>query len=130
MEPAIIVFTFLIAFFCSHTNAQFECKGTCYSGKMGPQSDEIFHNHRLKGFTYKNISTNSPNKCYSSCANDCRCKACQMTDSRCELLVEDKSSEADNFVAESGYVYYELNQIMYQGVGFIVNYWYFFFNEL
>jgi len=42
-----------------------------------------------------------------------------MKDARCELLDEDKTSKADNFVAEAGYVYYDLKEIMYQGVRFL-----------
>jgi len=92
------------------------CEGTCYSGRLFPESQDIFQGKHLKGFSYKNITTDNPRKCYSICSQDCRCKACQMKDARCELLDEDKTSKPDNFVAESGYVYYDLKQIMYQGV--------------
>jgi len=94
----------------------FDCTGTCYTGQLFPEPQDIFHGKHLKGFSYKNITTDNPRKCYSICSQDCRCKACQMKDARCELLDEDKTSKADNFVAESGYVYYDLKQIMYQGV--------------
>jgi len=92
------------------------CVGTCYSGRLFPESQDIFDGQHLKGFSYKNITTDNPRKCYSICSQDCRCKACQMKSARCELLDEDKTSKPDNFVAEPGYVYYDLKQIMFQGV--------------
>ena len=39
-----------------------------------------------------------------------------MKDVRCELLDEDHTSKPNDFVAESGYVYYDLKQEMYKGV--------------
>ena len=39
-----------------------------------------------------------------------------MKGARCELLDEDKTSKADDFVAESGYSYYDLKQVFYKGV--------------
>ncbi|KAK3752265.1 hypothetical protein QZH41_002642, partial [Actinostola sp. cb2023] len=96
--------------------SKFHCVGTCYSGRVFPKPEDIVHGKLLKGHSYKNITTDDPKKCYSSCVNDCRCKACQMKGARCELLDEDKtSSKADDFVAESGYAYYDLKQVFYTG---------------
>jgi hypothetical protein len=35
---------------------------------------------------------------------------------RCELLDEDKTSKAADFVSKTGYVYYDLHQTFYKGV--------------
>ncbi|XP_028519531.1 uncharacterized protein LOC114576660 [Exaiptasia diaphana] len=96
------------------------CIGTCYSGRLFPETQDIFHGKHLKGYSYNNITTNDPVKCYHHCVQDCRCKACQMKDARCELLDEDKTFKADNFTAESGYVYFDLKQTLYQGKSDIV----------
>jgi len=112
----LLVYSIIICLCTSQVAGHFDCIGTCYSGQLFPEPQDIFHGKHLKGFSYKNITTDNPRKCYSICSQDCRCKACQMKDARCELLDEDKTSKADNFVAESGYVYYHLKQIMFQGV--------------
>jgi len=117
MGPLIIL-TAQFLFMAYKTSAQFDCVGTCYAGRTLPDAKDIVHGKHLKGFSYKNITTDNPRKCYSICSQDCRCKACQIKDARCELLDEDKTSKADNFVVESGYVYYDLVQTMYQGVGY------------
>jgi len=110
----IIVSTSLSPFVsCS---GDFPCTGTCYSGRFSPEPQDVFHGKHLKGYSYKNITTDNPNKCYSSCVQDCRCKACQMQDTRCELLEEDKSSKSSDFVAASRYVYYDIRQTLYHGV--------------
>ena len=100
----------------TQVKSKFHCVGTCYSGPIFPKPHDIVHGKHLIGYSYKNITTDDPNKCYSSCVNDCRCKACQMKDARCELLDEDHTSKPKDFVAESGYVYYDLKQEMYKGV--------------
>ncbi|KXJ17614.1 uncharacterized protein LOC110233554 [Exaiptasia diaphana] len=105
----------LLLAFLHHVRSNPHCVGTCYSGTLFPESKDIFRGKHLKGYSYNNITTDDPVKCYSSCVQDCRCKACQMKDVRCELLDEDKTSKADNFTAESGYVYFDLKQTMYQG---------------
>ncbi|XP_031564285.1 uncharacterized protein LOC116299707 [Actinia tenebrosa] len=43
-----------------------------------------------------------------------------MKDVRCELLDEDKASKAADFVDETGYVYYDLQQTLYKGNSFTV----------
>jgi len=106
----------LIAYVFNSVKCNFGCIGTCYSGRLFPEPQDIHHGKHLKGFSYKNITTDNPRKCYSICSQDCRCKACQMKDARCELLDEDKTFKADNFVEESGYVYYDLKQVIYKGV--------------
>ncbi|KAK3725836.1 hypothetical protein QZH41_003805 [Actinostola sp. cb2023] len=110
-------YTSVMLYLCiPHVISKFHCVGTCYSGRVFPKPEDIVHGKHLKGHSYKNITTDDPKKCYSSCVHDCRCKACQMKGARCELLDEDKTSMADDFVAESGYAYYDLKQEMYKGV--------------
>ena len=100
----------------TQVKSKLQCVGTCYSGPTFPKPQDIVHGKHLIGYSYKNITTDDPNKCYSSCVNDCRCKACQMKGAKCELLDEDHTSKPNDFVAESGYVYYDLKQEMYKGV--------------
>ncbi|KAK3727508.1 hypothetical protein QZH41_018371 [Actinostola sp. cb2023] len=112
----LIYFIITILPCLKHVTSKFHCVGTCYSGRVFPKPEDIVHGKHLKGHSYKNITTDDPKKCYSSCVNDCRCKACQMKGARCELLDEDKtSSKADDFVAEEGYTYYDLKQELYKG---------------
>ena len=103
----------------TQVKSKFHCVGTCYSGPTFPKPQDIVHRKHLIGYSYKNITTDDPNKCYSSCVNDCRCKACQMKDARCELLDEDHTSKPTDFLAEAGYVYYDLKQELYKGVNLI-----------
>ena len=98
-------------------HGKFHCVGTCYSGPTFPKPQDIVHGKHLIGYSYKNITTDDPSKCYSSCVNDCRCKACQMKDVRCELLEKDHTSKPNRFVPRSGYLYYDLKQELYKGVG-------------
>ncbi|XP_020892493.1 uncharacterized protein LOC110231784 [Exaiptasia diaphana] len=105
--------TITIFVFFKHANSQSHCVGTCYSGRLFPEPQDIFHGKHLKGYSYNNITTDDPVKCYSSCVQDCRCKACQMKDARCELLDEDKTSKT--LTDELGYVYFDLKQTMYKG---------------
>ena len=109
MECQVIVILF---FFVS--NVESHCVGTCYSGNIFPEPQDVFHGKHLKGFSYKNLTTDDPDRCYYHCVQDCRCKACQMKDARCELLDEDKTSKA--LTAGPGYVYFDLKQTMYKGV--------------
>ncbi|KXJ15374.1 uncharacterized protein LOC110237396 [Exaiptasia diaphana] len=111
MQP----FYFLIQFFLcfKHVLGKSHCVGTCYSGRLFPEPQDTFHGKHLKGYSYNNITTDDPAKCYSSCFQDCRCKACQMKDARCELLDEDKTSKSGDFVPQSGYVYFDLRQTMF-----------------
>ncbi|XP_020892491.1 uncharacterized protein LOC110231782 [Exaiptasia diaphana] len=98
--------------------SQSHCIGTCYSGRLFPEAQDIFHGKHIKGHSYNNITTDNPVKCYSSCVQDCRCKACQMKDARCELLDEDKTSK--KLLDEQGYVHFELKQTMYHVASHLV----------
>ncbi|KAK3728954.1 hypothetical protein QZH41_016808 [Actinostola sp. cb2023] len=118
MQLAYFILTILSSL--KYVTSKFHCVGTCYSGRVFPKPEDIVHGKHLKGYSYKNITTDDPKKCYSSCFNDCRCKACQMKGARCELLDEDKTSKADDFVAESGYAYYDLKQELYKGKSHMV----------
>ncbi|KAK3707603.1 hypothetical protein QZH41_017866, partial [Actinostola sp. cb2023] len=120
MNVVAITICIIYASILTHVTSKFHCVGTCYSGRVFPKPEDIVHGKHLKGHSYKNITTDDPKKCYSSCVNDCRCKACQMKGARCELLDEDKTSKADDFVAESGYSYYDLKQEMYKGKSHMV----------
>ena len=114
MQLAYFIISFL---FClKHVTSKFHCVGTCYTGRTFPEPEDIVHGKHLKGYSYKNITTDDPHKCYSSCIHDCRCKACQMKEAKCELVDEDHTSKPTEFVAESGYVYYVLKQESYKGV--------------
>ncbi|KXJ18849.1 hypothetical protein AC249_AIPGENE7980 [Exaiptasia diaphana] len=110
---------FFMCLFIPKILCQSHCVGTCYSGRLFPEPQDIFHGKHLKGYSYNNITTNDPVKCYSSCVQDCRCKACQMKDARCELLDEDKTSKVNNFVDEPGYVYFDLKQTMYNANNYL-----------
>ncbi|XP_031550207.1 uncharacterized protein LOC116287660 [Actinia tenebrosa] len=105
--------------FLTHAIAQFQCQGTCYSGSF-PKGNDVIAGQHLRGYSYKNISTDVPRVCFSSCFNDCRCNAFQMKDVRCELLDEDKTSKAADFVDGTGYVYYDLQQKLYKGQSHMV----------
>ena len=105
----------IIMLFLQHVESQ-TCIGTCYSGDVSPKTQDTFLGKYLKNHSYKNITTDDQGKCYRHCVQDCRCKACQMKDTRCELLDEDKTSKAGDFVDGPGYVYFDLRQTMYQGV--------------
>ncbi|XP_028512684.1 uncharacterized protein LOC114574399 [Exaiptasia diaphana] len=111
---------FFMCLFIPKILCQSHCVGTCYSGRLFPEPQDIFHGKHLKGYSYNNITTNDPVKCYSSCVQDCRCKACQMKDARCELLDEDKTSKVNNFVDEPGYVYFDLKQTMYNASSYLM----------
>ncbi|XP_028513565.1 uncharacterized protein LOC114574632 [Exaiptasia diaphana] len=109
----------IIVVLCSSTayvTGRSHCVGTCYSGGLFPEPQDIYYGKHLNGIhSYNNITTDSPVKCYSSCVQDCRCKACQMKDKRCELLDEDKTSKNNDFVSKEGYLYFDLRQTIYQG---------------
>ena len=99
-----------------HVTSAFHCVGTCYSGAF-PKEKDIVIGKGMDRQSYKNISTGNPKKCFSSCVNDCRCKAFQIKDkASCELLHDDKNSNADKFIVLARYVYYDLQQELYKGV--------------
>ena len=118
---SLYVTIIVLYFSISNVLGQSHCVGTCYSGKLFPEPQDIFHGKHLKGHSYNNINTDDPVKCYSSCVQDCRCKACQMKDARCELLDEDKTSKPSDFLVEPGYIYFDLQQTMFQGVSITRN---------
>ncbi|XP_031550177.1 uncharacterized protein LOC116287636 isoform X1 [Actinia tenebrosa] len=104
----------------AHVISEFQCQGTCYSGSF-PKNNQVIKGKHLRGYSNKNITTDVSRTCFSSCVNDCRCKAFQMKDVRCELLDEDKTSKAADFVNETGYVYYDLQQTFYKGKSHMVH---------
>ncbi|XP_020892490.1 uncharacterized protein LOC110231781 [Exaiptasia diaphana] len=111
MKP--IYFILLVSVFIKQVPCKSHCVGTCYSGRLFPEAQDIFHGKHLKGYSYNNITTDDPAKCYHHCVQDCRCKSCQMKNRRCELLDEDRTSIT--LTDEPGYVYFDLKQTMYQG---------------
>ena len=102
-----ICFLILFAVFYKQVNS--DCGGTCYSSPVWPEPDHTFRRKHLRGFSYKNFTTDLK-ICYFSCSQDCRCKACQMKDAGCELLDEDKTSMPRHFVDAPEYVYYDIEQ--------------------
>jgi len=102
---------FLIMIAVLYQQVTSDCGGTCYTAPVWPEPDHTFRRKHLRGFSYTNL-TADVKTCYSSCAQDCRCKACQMQGTRCELLDEDKSSMPQHFVDAPEYVYYEIEQVI------------------
>ncbi|XP_031558375.1 uncharacterized protein LOC116294844 [Actinia tenebrosa] len=84
------------------------CPVVRYTGKFN-ESDHV-KDHALTGRSYKNLTTNTVQECFSVCINDCRCVSYQLSGRRCELIDEDRHTAPDLFKRLSGYKYYELKQ--------------------
>lgn len=67
--------------------------------------------HALFGSSYKNLTSNTVQQCFSMCIQDCRCVSYQMYDKQCQLIDENRQTVSDaHFMPISGYLYFELNQ--------------------
>lgn len=87
-------------------------KNTCplvrYSGFFN--SHDHVKDHALVGKSYKNLSLESIQQCFSVCVQDCRCVSYQMIATRCELVDENKHTAPEHFKPLPGYKYFELKQ--------------------
>ncbi|XP_031574629.1 notch homolog 2 N-terminal-like protein B isoform X1 [Actinia tenebrosa] len=102
---------FLILLLCSVFALVFSqdtCPVVRYTGKFN-ESDHV-KDHALTGRSYKNLTTNTVQECFSVCINDCRCVSYQLSGRRCELIDEDRHTAPDLFKRLPGYKYYELKQ--------------------
>jgi hypothetical protein len=94
--------------------SQDTCPAVRYRGSF--KNEDHLKDHALVGQTYKNLTTNTVQECFSVCINDCRCVSYQLKGTRCELIDEDRHTAPNSFKPMSGYKYYELKQMFYAKV--------------
>ena len=88
--------------------SQDTCPAVRYSGAF--DSHDHVKDHALLGKSYKNLTVESVQQCFSVCVQDCRCVSYQMTNTRCELVDENRHTAPDRFKPLPGYKYFELKQ--------------------
>lgn len=85
------------------------CPVVSCTGRFNP-SDHV-KDHALVGFSYKNISSQTVEKSFQACLNDCRFVSYQMKGTRCELIDKDRHTASSSYVGDfKGYKHFELKQ--------------------
>jgi hypothetical protein len=104
------------------------CPVTQYSGSFKAKKHE--ENKAIVGCSYKNVTINFIQECFSRCLSDCECLSYQISGTRCELLDEDKFTFPSRFNSVFGYKYYQLKQHFKAssigGTFFSEDYWFFY----
>ena len=107
IKSLIVTFS-LLTTFVSTIASQDTCPVVRYTGRFR-ESDHV-KDHALLGRSYKNLTTNTVQECFSVCSHDCRCVSYQLSGRRCELIDDDTHTAPDLFKPLPGYKYYELKQ--------------------